>query len=687
MNKRWPLNKAMFWERAPFFRLLLPLIAGIIVYTSLPHPAPGILWPIFIGSFVLFVTLSFVKKISITLDAFRFVLLNTTLIGLGWGLSYYNDIQNNTDWFAKNTGGSIAVITNTPEEKDKTWKLETNITGGINENKLSRTTGKAFVYVYKDSNSFVYHEGDTIIIPSEWQPIKNAGNPFEFDYAGYCAKNNLYYQQFVAPKNMLLYNALPPNPSWVRRIHLWCMQQLALYIHDKNTLGLMQAILIGDEVNFDKEMRQAYAETGIIHIVAISGSHITFFFFIITFLLGWIKHKKYHWVKYVVAIPLIWLYVVMAGAPPSAVRSALMFSILGIGFAFQKQNNTLNHLFATAFILLCVQPMWLYSLGFQLSFLAVLSLVLFYKPIYNWFTPTHIITKALWATIAASIAAEILVAPLVIYYFHIFPTMFIVANIIAYLLMSVVMVLGMLVIAASGISSVASFIGSITVYVVKIFNTIVIWMQGLNPKSFLSLDIHTVELILIYTAIMFLAVFFLKKKRQLLYPALASVILLMTSLCYDEWVALHQRTLVVYNINKSNHIELIEGKSFAVLNTSDSVSKRNKNYVLKPAHIGFHTNSEYISADKEIFNINGQTVLILDTPVYSSKFPIDYIIINYPFNTSDIQKLQLVFTPKQIILGSNISRRETDKCIAACQASNISLYCVSKDGAFILKSF
>src|SRR5690606_16379397 len=164
--------------------------------------------------------------------------------------------------------------------------------------------------------------------------------------------------------------------SLTDKTHARAMHILDHYIKDTATLGLIQAMLLGDEMNFDPELRQSYVETGIIHIVAISGSHVMVFFGIISFLFFWLKSPRYEFIKYLISVPLVCFYVAVAGAPTSAVRAAIMFSFIALGLLIQKERQPLNQLFATAFFMLLYEPMWFFAVGFQLSFAAVLSLII-----------------------------------------------------------------------------------------------------------------------------------------------------------------------------------------------------------------------------------------------------------------------------------------------------------------------
>jgi ComEC/Rec2-related protein len=687
--KRWPLKDIYFWEAAPFFRLLLPLVVGVVLYGVVSVSMPVAIAVSTIAAAVCAAT-AFFHKHSVLRWLFT-ASLYVLLLGIGWLSCYHTDIRNNNSYFGNslnNADAYVVKLTQAPVEKERTYKLNVAVINTLHDGKLDDATGKSFIYLYKDGDSLRLSNGDTLVVPAAWQLITNAGNPYEFDYAAYCARNNIYYQQFAAKDSVLLYGeAASSGKTTVAAVHDYCMATLAKYITDTKVLGLLQAMLIGDEANLDNELRTAYAETGIIHIIAISGSHISFFFVLIAFLLGWIRHRKYHWLKYMLALPFIWFYVLMAGGSPSAVRAAVMFSILAIGFALQKKPNSLNQLFATAFILLLFQPMWLYSIGFQLSFLAVLSLIVFYRPIYKLWQPLNRIARMLWTCIVASLAAEILVAPLVIYYFHLFPAMFIVANVAAFLFMGLVMVAGILIIAFSWWPVIAVGIAVATTWLANVFHELVYVFQQANPTSFRFLNLLNYEMVLLYIIITAIAIAVIKKRKRATFTALIASCALLASFCYNEWQALHQQKLVVYNINRANHIETVEGKYYTVLATDTALTDDKTNYAVKPSHTAWHAWKQKASTEKEIFVIGGKKILLLKQPVYSKEtFPVDYVVINYPFNEREAADMKRIFNPEKVIIGNNAGRRKQEQWIATFKAENQPVHAVSKQGAFVLSA-
>lgn len=686
--KRWPLNKAHLWETAPFLRLLPPLVAGIIFY-----PADGIgsfsLWLalIVVATLFTFIIASLAQRQNNFTKLVTFTGLCTCLVFTAWLACYYYDARNDKHWMGNSLEQAeayVARISRPAVEKEKTWKLELDITHWVAGDKVQPAEGKAFMYLFK-YDAPALHEGDIIIVPNKWRRIKNRGNPYEHNYAAYMARENIYYQQFLQGREVIIHQyADEQSLPWVRQVHQWCSRQLEWYITDRATLGLLKAMLFDDRDMLEGDLADAYAQTGIVHIIAISGGHISIFFVLVAFLFGWIRHRKYRWIRYIAAIPLIWIYVVVAGAPPSAVRAAMMFSILGIGFALQKTPNGINQLLAAAFMLLCANPMWLYSIGFQLSFVAVLSIMIFYRPVYKWWSPVNRVARTIWATVAVSIAAEILVAPLVIYYFHLFPLQFIVANVLAYFFMGTVLVLGMLLIAVSPVYAVAGFIGKVVMLLVQWFNELVYDLQHLNMDSFHRLTLTGPQLVLVYIAIAGLSVFFMKKNKTALFFGLSGLAVFVALSGIERWKTLQQEMLIVYNAGKDSRVELISGTTATILYGRDSVSEATKKFVLEPAHINLHISTVQRAEEKyNLVRVGGKTVFILDKPIKDTLISADYVVLTGKYN--DLPAIQETFTGAAIVLGSNISAQKAEAIKNTAREMGLQLYDAREDGAFVLQ--
>ncbi len=686
---RWPQHKAYFWEYAPFFRVLLPFAAGIIWYSGWANlPVGG--WVVFLAVallLLLYVVAALRLKYNSAGKVVSFVTMQAVLLLGGYEISAMHDVTACKAWFGagiEKEATYIARITGAPAEKEQSFKLEVDVIRSLNDGKVKALTGKAFVYVYKGKMPMLLQKGDTILLPAKWDSIRNAGNPFEFDYAGYCRRNNTYYQQFCSPNEVRLYATVIPAAQPITvRVHDWCMLQLQANIKDARTLGLIQAMLLGDEVNLDEELRQAFSDTGIVHVIAISGGNIMLFFMFISALLWWLRHRKHLWLKYVIALPLVWFYVVMAGWSPSAVRAAIMFSILAWGIMFQKGNNGLNQLFATAFLLLCAEPMWLYSLGFQLSFVAVLSLILFYAPVHALWRPKSKIVKWIWNTICASFAAEILVAPLVIYYFHNFPMLFLMANVAAFFFMGAVLIAGIAIIVFSWWSVVAGLLGAGTKYLVDGFYLIIKWLQHIGPLSFHFLKLTQLQLLLVFVVIGGIAYFLFRKRKGALFVALSSACGLLLLLGIDKRNSLQQQHFVVYNTGKENRIELLKNGYCYIVGSLKKDNKKSK-FATDPAHIQWQAWRIGDTLKQNVVQFQRQTIVILDSASQTvPQIPVSYLIVNYTA-AIDPKALQDAYHPELIIIGNNYTRKQQQAWADSAAKHSIRMHTLAHDGAFIL---
>jgi len=693
--KRWPLNNAYFWETAPFFRLLLPFAAGILFYDyGWLHLQGSAGIGISAMALLLFILAIFFAP---AIRVLHFVLVTTLLFCLGNAFSWFNDTRNDSSWFGSRpttdhcspSDINLVRISDEPElrpaARDDTWRIPVNVVCRPGLNSAEWVAGKAILYIRNENNAKRFHKGDTLTAPANWERIKNAGNPFEFDYATHCAHNGLYYRQFADPAEVSLY--APHNPaslSLTEKAHNWCTAQFEKYIPSAIARGLVDAMMLGDEVNLDQDMREAYAETGIIHIIAISGGNVAVFFVIVSGLLWWLRDKRHRWVKYAIALPLVWFYVVMAGSSPSAIRAAAMFSLIAFAVLFQKNSNSLNSVLATAFILLCAQPMWLFSPGFQLSFLAVLSLILFYRHVRRWWAPSAWVAQQLWSVVAASIAAQILVAPLIIYYFHSFPLMFIIANAAAYLFMGLVLILSILILALSWIPALATAVGTTLAFSVEVFGKIISGLQYMSPASFRALLLTGSELLLVYIIVAGMSTFLIRKRKLSLFAALGASCVLVFSSCISNWQRLTQNRLVVYNISGENYSELIRGNKYQPLTQYHAHSARS-DYALTPVHINYQTPIRDTTPPAGIYEIAGKRVLIPDRPVTSGHFPADVLVINYT-GTIDPAQLKQVFSPGLVVLGANYPRQLQQQMVNAFHSAGIRIHAVGQDGAYVLSN-
>ncbi len=697
---QWPVNKVFFWERAPFFRALVPFAIGILGYYLLPSLR------------LYLATASAITLLSVIVATFIlirhlpgiFISAMIALLMLGYCIAGYNDIRSRYNWMGYNMEPDavyLARITTVPEEKDHSWKLTVRVISRTDSSGTIPTPGNAFVYLGKTEMPSFLRRGDSILLPGHWEPIRDAGNPLEFSYASYCARNNIFHRQRCHLSEIRLFAAANTGTAPLTdRVHDWCMQRLDRFLGQHKARGLLQSMLMGDEINLDPELRQSYSETGIVHIIAISGGNVVIFFIVISTLLSWLRHKRYIWVKYVVALPIVWFYVLAAGAQPSAIRAAAMFSLLSFGVIMRRRSNNLNELFATAFLLLCAEPAWVLSIGFQLSFVAVLSIIVFFRPVYNLlplqrkkttvkgvrgFLLQRItdLPRKLWTAIAVSISAEMLVAPLVIYYFHSFPVMFILANVAAYVFMSFVLMQGMVLLTLGGIAPIGYVVSHAIMKLTDLFSSLVAWLQDMGPVVFRHISLSLSETIILYVVVACVAWFLLRRHKPAIYGSLAALCLLLLMISIRQWGDYSRRRLVIYNIPRSYHAELEEGTAYAVLCT-DTSRADDIAFITAPEHTAGTAWMPVAHAPaQELVYINGRSLLFINSDSMATEpFPVNYLILNHP-RATDIERLAALHQPSAIVITNRYRHSQAARITAVCRDRGIAVHNIATDGAFI----
>ena len=271
---------------------------------------------------------------------------------------------------------------------------------------------------------------------------------------------------------------------------------------DEEAQGVIAAMTLGDKSLLDKDVKNTYRKVGVAHILALSGLHLTIIYAVITMALGWWRSLM---LKQVITILSIWAFAFMVGLSPSVVRSSVMISIYALLSLGYREKMSVNTLAFTAIIMLVVNPRSLYDVGFQLSFAAVLA-ILVLNPLFSKVIPLHVLQRHRWLRFwwgltTVSISAQMGTAPLVAYYFGTFSTYFLLSNYIVVPLASAILYLTLACLMTSWWIGLQAWLVALLGCIVGTMNWI-LEVIGALPKSCVEgINLSTLQLYLIYILI------------------------------------------------------------------------------------------------------------------------------------------------------------------------------------------
>ncbi|MGK7396948.1 MAG: ComEC/Rec2 family competence protein [Candidatus Cyclobacteriaceae bacterium M3_2C_046] len=567
---------------------------------------------------------------------------------------------------------------------------------GIFQKKWKPASGTILVYFPRDM-ALKITTGDHLVIRGRPQPIPFPKNPGEFDYKKYLANQNIYQQHFIHEGSQInLYK--PANPNNINQWAAYSRNQLEQII-EKFILGLepqaiTKALILGVKEELSAEIKQAYASSGAMHVLAVSGLHVGVIYGILLFLLGGIRNTTWgRWIFAVFSIMLLWFYALITGFSPSVTRAVTMFSFIIISQASRRQTNIYNTIAASAFLLLWFNPFLIESVGFQLSYLAVLGIIYLQPKIYSWFQPESKITDKVWVLTSVSIAAQIATFPLTIFYFHQFPLWALVTNLMVIPAAFLILSAGLLLFLLSPLEILASGLGKLLSLLINTLNQTIIWFDQLPVNKIEDIYWEWQQVLAIFAFMIMLMMFFHYRRFSYLIWATICLGLFTFSTLLKQVQQTHLKEIVFYAVPGSTVVDFMYGESLYSYTDSINYSQDKINYHVSSSRRlkGYKgLNLPPVPLKKQIhgnqlISFNGLTFLFLNNAeiTYLNPAKVDYLVIcNDAVNELD-QVMDLYRFNHLILDGSN-SRYLVRKWLIQAETSNISCYAVGQQGARIV---
>ena len=551
-----------------------------------------------------------------------------------------------------------AVVIDIPQDKPNSiaYKVE-----------LKNTNKKIVCYFPKDYNSeTALSPGDRFIFFSEIEPFKSLNNPDGFDYSQYMYNKGYAGYTFIRDGS---WETLDRTSSGFLIQGIQLRQKILDFYKslnlNKDEFALLSAITLGYKDALSDDVKESFRATGTAHILAVSGMHIGIIYLVILSLFGFIpRYSRWYRLKPLLSILMLWLYVFIIGFPPSAVRASWMLTAFCISLLINKKTYSLNILFATAFLMLIWNPFNLFDLGFQLSFSAVLSILILLPVVNKRIKVKNKFTRYFYNLLLVSLSAQIGTFPLTLHYFGTSPTYFFITNLLIIPLIAVIIYLIPFIIIASLagtlIPSLYPYLIYLPIECYKIIVTVILhiirFFESLPFAQLQNLTISSGSVLLIWIALGGIIWFVIRKKPKPLIVALSSILLIIGINLYT--LIQQKNSLIVYNKPQNTYIRYFAGYK--------------KQEIENPP-------------GNELLYLNGISYLILiddkwKTKTSTNKFNIDYLHL-CGNNGVSLYSLHKKFNIKKVVLDSSLSNRNLKRFVSECEKLRIPYYDVKENGA------
>lgn len=677
-----------FWHQVPMVRALLPFAGGIGI---------SMFYSIDINVAVT-ATVGFALLAIISATYFKayqqrwFSGFFITLMLVGFGISLHliqHPLLYSTHFSRVVKPISyIVMVDEEAVEKSHSYKMRTKVIEAINQqHQPTSVDGYLLVYLNKDSTTQVPHYGDLLVIPAEKvRDVPPPKNPNEFDYKRYLAFHYIYYQTYLKPNNYSLLN-LNYGSALMKQIYAaqhYFKHVLQTNIKGKAEVGVAQALVYGFDDEIDEETMSAYANTGTLHVLAVSGMHVGIILYILNGLFFFMnKNKRLLITKQIILLISIWIYSALCGLSPSILRATVMFSFILIAKMLDRKSNIYNTLAASCFMLLCFDANMLANVGFQLSYMAVLGIVFIQPLIYPWFVSTNWLMDQIWKITSVSIAAQLATSPIGLLYFHQFPNCFLFSNLLIIPLTTIILYACLALLVLSFWSAGAAILGVGIKYAITFTNWLVAQVEHIPYAYVNGIEISILQSILLYILLFASIYYFIYQHTTLFKTALTALLVFTLLVGYQTWQQSTQQKLMVYSVNKATAIGLINGNHATYLLDSMMRNDKQKFRFHLQQHV-WHKGIQQIDTinPKEYwhqFTVGHKTIVVSGKNKSTALNP-DVLVVRYPIKLDDLLRIN----PKLIVANGTLSSKKTYELETFCKQQAIPFYAVLNSGAFEL---
>jgi competence protein ComEC len=602
----------------------------------------------------------------------------------------------------------LVVVDEPPTEKANSIKATVHVRANLTDS-ATACDERVVTYFRKDSLSRNLRQGDKLVMNATLKPVTNSGNPYEFDYKGYLARKHIGRSAFVESGNWQQVGSYAQGTLFnlanrIRNSLLDVFKRAGL---SGNEIAVASALVLGYKADLDDELRNAYAASGAMHVLAVSGLHVGIIYMVLTALLQLIPFiNRAKWLRALLLLASLWLYALITGLSPSVMRAATMFSFIAAGEALNRRAYIYNSIAASAFVLLLVNPGNLLEVGFQLSYMAVISIVFLHPYLYGLLSFKHRLADYAWNLTCVSLAAQAGTAPLALFYFQQFPSYFILSNFVVIPAATIIIYGSALLFIVSPVATLLGTFGWLLDKFLYAVNSVIFFIEKMPGSLIAGIRFAGWEIVFTYVLITTLSIWMLTKHKTALFATLVVMVFWTAGITVRTGHDIQRQQLIVYHTQGNSLLQFVNGRDHTVwhagYNQSFSASGflGNQRTAMQLSGGQYHLLDTALCVEKEPFLPSGTfatgnfvqfagkrlAIFTRDMPPQNAggqSIRTDVAILTQNVNARIPQIVQS-YQPDIIVMDASSSKARLDRWETECAEAGVKYHRTDRDGAFVM---
>jgi len=590
-----------------------------------------------------------------------------------------------------------------PEERERSILCRVALLGEVEKDTVTGCPRNHLFLAYfpKDSATATLRRGDELLVSTRLVPPANNGNPDEFDYARYLRRKGYSGTAYVA------------DGHWRKTGHdaSRTVSQVALDYRERvvglyrslgfetDELAVLAALTVGDKEELSDDIVETYSVSGASHVLALSGLHIGFLYALLLFVLRplWRRWRRLKPLLLLLLVLFLVSFAFFTGLSSSVVRSVVMFSLLAFAGLQPEKPLTLNTLAATAFLMLLCKPVWLFDVGFQLSFSAVAAIVLVQPKLYALWKVDNRFLRYLWGLMTVSVAAQLGTAPLVIFYFSRFSTHFLLTNLWVIPMVSLVLYSAVFLLMLTPLPFVQHLFARVVEALVHVQNEVLRWIEHLPGAAVddIWLDIWGVLLVYLFLGMTYYG--FLRLTVRRICFALLALLAVVSWHSLSIMSNAPRQGIAFYSVRGCPVVHCMADNRHSWLACADSLPDMprlcralsphwNRLRLETPRLVAGDYTTSGLSMRNQIVSYAGKRICLLSDNRWRNKnsshpLSVDYLYVSKGYQ-GGVEELTSLFSMGMVVLDASLSDYYQNKIANDCVRLGIPYLLLSQKGSY-----